>query len=157
MVCFSLMPASVTGKACHELSNSQRSLFTEKPFYFLLKHFFFGLTCPHPQLFATTVQEVRRSADAMSRELHGGHLRAAQRHSGHLQKGGHLHPGGPGAGRTQKSSQLLVRETHLDFLGSWLTPEVTMGSSVIHHPSEFQSVWMISQGPKKLYIMYIYR
>ena len=44
-----------------------------------------------------TVQEVRRSADAMSRELHGGHLRAAQRHSGHLQKGGHLHPG---AGRT---------------------------------------------------------
>ena len=40
-----------------------------------------------------SVQEVRGSADAMSRELHGGHLRTAQRHSGHLQKGGHLHPG----------------------------------------------------------------
>jgi hypothetical protein len=53
-------------------------------------------------------------------------------------------------GQSQKSSQLFVRENPLGIFGE-LVDTRTMGSSVIHHPSEFQSVWMISQGPKKLY------
>ena len=79
-------------------------------------------------------QEVRRSADAMSRELHGGHLRAAQRHSGHLQKVGHLHPGA-GKNRPKNRANFLLGKTHLDFLGSWLTPERWDPQSSIIHQS----------------------